>query len=332
MKKLLVLVLSAFLSFSFAAVSFATAISPAISTKDLQAIIAAAPPVTTLGEVDCTYDNDRDLTYIEAGLYEIFTLNPNIVGCVGFWFSGDDYDGSGWSNQGSNCLNYALVRFQLGKSSLQVGRGRTNLLGDFDVLGDDGKTMYKLYGGTDAPVNLFYIAPVTDSLTIKAGYFHNLGAFENEDGLCYYKDFWTSAGINECLLGANYTLGEFNGEAYYLYDIARDTHETASKYIVDVSYHRKNYKIYGNYMSLDDHAEEYAFLGAQANFGSLALEYECCVSQPDSAGDEKPYGYKITYNLARTTSLSLQRRDHTYTWNSSGNTTDADYLKLIVVF
>jgi hypothetical protein len=154
-----------------------------------------------------------------------------------------------------------------------------------------------------APVSLIYQRAITDNFAIKAGYFYDLGTIDVNDQFSSLYGKYSNAGVNESLLGTIYSAGSFTGEVYYLNVVDRDTHDQTSKYIADLSYNiGRSFKVYGNYMSLD--GNNYAFLGAQAHLGKLALELEGAVAQPSNlSSNDKPHGYEVSYNLAPTIQL-----------------------------
>jgi predicted porin len=295
--------------------------------------------ITTTGEIDLDYfvhnsgysDNS---TLAEIGLYNDITINETTSAYIGLWMETN----SGNEEQGYSYIDDAYIMKKIGSGSLKAGYGRYNIDGPLDVLGNGNFAMNLLGGSLEPAVQLLYTAPLSEELTLKAGYFYDWGANNYT---------WTGTetdGRNAYTLQVSYTEGPLFGDAAYL-GIGKaddDTDDPSDEYIVDAGYKLgDNYTVYAAVLGADlgmsgtgnmGKRKNFVILGATATWGNFFAEVEAAVSTPDDwclnidGGEAKPFGFIVDYNFDKNTKLRFTR---------AINTNDlADFTKLqyIVIF
>jgi hypothetical protein len=304
MRKVLSLVLSAILVVSLATVSLAA--------------------ITTTGEIDLDYFAHKSgysdhSTLAEIGLYNDISINETTSAYIGLWMETNSSN----EEQGYSDIDDAYIMKKVGTGSLKAGYGRYNIDGPLDVLGTGNFAMYLLGGSLEPAVQLLYTAPLSETLTLKTGYFYDWGAKS------YTWSGTETDGRNVYALQASYAKGPLFGDAAYL-GVGKaddDIDDPSDEYIVDIGYKLgEKYTVYAAALGADlgmsetgkmGNLENFVMLGASATLGDFFAEVETAVSTPDDwctnrDGDEaRPFGFIVDYKLDQNAKLRFARAINT---------------------
>ncbi|HYH05227.1 MAG TPA: hypothetical protein VEC37_19215 [Bacillota bacterium] len=323
------------------------------------ATVTLAGDIETTGEFDFDYHGHHwtgessRYTQLELGLKNHIGISDIVTGDLNFWL---DTNGTDHNFK----IDAGYVTFNFGGKTLKVGYDEYPLDASLNVMGDFVKNGLFCGGLKPAAVQLLGTVPMTDSITLQGGYFHNTGGNFNNNT----KD---SSGVmgddgrDNFLLRGSYAAGKFNTNLTYLYvgEWVWDTVEPAAEYIIDAGYKiNDKYRIYAAYIGVDkyydnnqlggkesaDELDNFGIIGFSASLGKLWFSAEYAVLTPDKDENEEkvyytdgstivhnwadnpPYGFSISYYFGYNTTLQYTRVADT------GNSNDRDRLRLQVKF